>query len=93
MDLSDLDRHVVHGSLGPYELGTGLAQPFLHTTAMSPSAFHWDGQPPKSILPFGGSGPHVIHGSFHSSQSHSSIPIPVHRFLHSSAVGLASISF
>ena len=38
----------------------------VYTTADTPSAFQWAGQPPKLPIHMGGSQPHLIHGSLYS---------------------------
>jgi len=47
---------------------------FAYTAAKTPNAFQWSGEPAKLPLPLGGSGPHLIHGSWaHPSQSSNGI--------------------
>ena len=56
MDSSDLDPHLIHGSLSPLEsvpngISISLAV-FAYTVGNTPNAFQWAVQPQKLPIPF-----------------------------------------
>ena len=75
LPIGDLDLHLIHGSLVPPESSTQMAsrsvQPFSHRGPQSVPILYSGTplSPSQLLLPMGGSGPHLMHGSFGSPES------------------------